>query len=44
MINLELLSPAKDLEGLKMHLNSGADSVYIGGESFGMNKCQNKLF
>ena len=37
MINLELSSFAKDLDGLKRALESGADSVYIGGETFGMN-------
>ena len=37
MLNLELSSFAKDLDGLKRVLESGADSVYIGGETFGMD-------
>lgn len=37
MINkVELQAPARDLETLKIAIESGADSVYIGGESFGM--------
>ena len=43
MINLELSSFAKDLDGLKRALESGADSVYIGGETFGMNTISQKF-
>ena len=43
MINLELSSFAKDLDGLKRSLESGADSVYIGGETFGMNTISQKF-
>ena len=43
MINLELSSFAKNLEGLKMSLNNGADSVFIGGETFGMDTISNKF-
>lgn len=32
----ELLSPAGDLEKLKIALRYGADAVYLGGKSFGM--------
>lgn len=32
----ELLSPAGDLEKLKIAVNYGADAVYVGGESFGL--------
>lgn len=37
MLNIELSAFAKDLEGLKAVIDSGADSVYIGGQSFGMD-------
>ena len=37
MLKLELSSFAKDLQGLKGALESGADSVYIGGQTFGMD-------
>ena len=43
MLNLELSSFAKDLNGLKRAFESGADSVYIGGETFGMNTISEKL-
>lgn len=33
---LELLSPAGDMERLKLALKFGADAVYVGGEQFGM--------
>lgn len=37
MINkIELQAPARDLETLKIAIESGADAVYIGGESYGM--------
>ena len=36
MRNLELLSPAGDMEKLKMSVLYGADSVYLAGTSFGM--------
>lgn len=34
--NLELLSPAGDMERLMMCLNYGADAVYLSGHQFGM--------
>lgn len=34
--NLELLSPAGDMERLMMCLNYGADAVYLSGRQFGM--------
>lgn len=34
--NIELLSPAGDMERLKLALKFGADAVYLGGEMFGM--------
>ncbi|MGL5751732.1 MAG: peptidase U32 family protein [Paraclostridium sp.] len=37
MHNVELLVSASNLENLKMAILSGADAVYIGGESFGVN-------
>lgn len=37
MHNVELLVSAKNLQSLKMAIDSGADAVYIGGESFGVN-------
>ncbi|MCC3865307.1 U32 family peptidase [Terrisporobacter petrolearius] len=43
MLNLELSSFAKDLAGLKVALESGADSVYIGGQTFGMDTISNKF-
>ena len=43
MLNLELSSFAKDLDGLKIALESGADSVYIGGQTFGMDTISNKF-
>ena len=43
MLNLELSSFAKDLEGLKVAIESGADSVYIGGQTFGMDTVSNKF-
>ena len=43
MLNLELSSFAKDLEGSKIAFESGADSVYIGGETFGMNTMSQKF-
>lgn len=43
MLNLELSSFVKDLEGLKKALESGADSVYIGGQTFGMDTISNKF-
>lgn len=43
MLNLELSSFAKDLTGLKVALESGADSVYIGGQTFGMDTISNKF-
>ena len=36
MANLELLSPAGDMERLKMSVLYGADAVYLAGTSFGM--------
>ncbi len=43
MLNLELLSFAKDLEGLKEVLQNGADSVYVGGQTFGMDTISDKF-
>jgi len=43
MLNLELSSFAKNLAGLKVALESGADSVYIGGQTFGMDTISNKF-
>lgn len=37
MLNIELSSFAKNLEGLKAVIDNGADSVFIGGDSFGMD-------
>lgn len=34
--NIELLSPAGDMERLKLAVKFGADAVYVGGEMFGM--------
>lgn len=34
--NLEVLSPAGDMERLEAALDFGADAVYLGGKSFGM--------
>ena len=36
MRKLELLSPAGDMERLKMAVLYGADAVYLAGTSFGM--------
>ena len=36
MRKIELLSPAGDLERLKVTLLYGADAVYIGGKKFGL--------
>lgn len=36
MRNIELLSPAGDMERLKLAVKFGADAVYIGGNMFGM--------
>ena len=36
MDRIELLSPAGDLERLKVTLSYGADAVYIGGESYSL--------
>ncbi len=36
MHNIELLSPAGDMERLKLAVKFGADAVYLGGEMFGM--------
>ena len=36
MAKLELLSPAGDMERLKMSVLYGADAVYLAGTSFGM--------
>ena len=36
MRKIELLSPAGDLERLKVTLSYGADAVYIGGEKLGL--------
>ena len=36
MKKIELLSPAGDMERLKMAINYGADSVYLAGTAFGM--------
>ena len=36
MAKLELLSPARDMERLKMSVLYGADAVYLAGTSFGM--------
>ena len=36
MRKLELLSPAGDMERLKMAVLYGADSVYLAGTDFGM--------
>ena len=36
MRKLELLSPAGDMERLKMSVSYGADAVYLAGTSFGM--------
>ena len=35
-MSLELLSPAGDMERLKMSVLYGADSVYLAGTAFGM--------
>ena len=43
MLKVELSSFAKDLDSLKRALESGADSVYIGGETFGMNTMSQKF-
>ena len=43
MLNLELSSFAKDLKGLKRVLENGADSVYIGGQTFGMDTISHKF-
>lgn len=43
MLNLELSSFAKDLQGLKGVLENGADSVYIGGQTFGMDTISHKF-
>lgn len=37
MHKIEILSSAKDLNNLKIALESGADAVYIGGDSFGID-------
>ncbi len=37
MHKVELTAPARDLEQLKIALNYGADSVYLGGEVLGMD-------
>lgn len=37
MHNVELLASAKDLSSLKIALENGADAVYIGGDSFGID-------
>lgn len=37
MHNVELLVSARNLENLKMAISAGADAIYIGGESFGVN-------
>lgn len=34
--DIELLSPAGDMERLKLAVKFGADAIYIGGEQFGM--------
>ena len=34
--NIELLSPAGDMERLRAAINFGADAVYLGGKRFGM--------
>ena len=36
MKKIELLSPAGDLERLKVTLLYGADAVYVGGEKYGL--------
>ena len=36
MKKIELLSPAGDMEQLKMSILYGADAVYLAGTSFGM--------
>ena len=36
MDRIELLSPAGDLERLKVTLSYGADAVYIGGEKYSL--------
>ena len=36
MRKLELLSPAGDMERLKMSILYGADAVYLAGTAFGM--------
>lgn len=38
MNKIELLSPAGDLEKLKMAIEYGADAIYLGGEAFGLRK------
>lgn len=43
MLSLELSSFAKDLQGLKGALECGADSVYIGGQTFGMDTISHKF-
>lgn len=43
MLNLELSSFAEDLQGLKMVIESGADSVYVGGQTFGMDTISQKF-
>jgi U32 family peptidase len=37
MNKVELLASAKDLNSLKVALESGADAIYIGGDSFGID-------
>ena len=37
MDKIELLSPAGDLERLKVTLLYGADAVYIGGEKYSLS-------
>ena len=36
MARIELLSPAGDLERLKVTLSYGADAVYIGGQKYSL--------
>ena len=43
MRKLELLSPAGDMEKLKMAVLYGADAVYLGGKKFGARAYSNNF-
>lgn len=43
MLTLELSSFVKNLQGLKGAIESGADAVYIGGQTFGMDTISNRF-